>query len=205
MHYMHSVMAGLGPPAGPEPLRYGGGPAIHLLSRIPSRTRWSPGKGVTTLASLLLRVAGTDRLAGSSRFLVLLVVVDLGELGIDDVVLLAVGCTAVAVARLLLGGLLVHRLAELHRGLCQRVGLGRDRGCIVALQGFLEVGHGVLDRATLGLADLRAVFGKRLLSRVDESLGMVLRLDLRLALLVLLGVSFGILDHLLDVVLGEPA
>ena len=99
--------------------------------------------------------------------------------------------------------MLVHRLAELHRSLLQRVGLGRDRVGVVALQGFLEVGDGILDRAAFGFADLGAVLGKRLLGRVDQSLGVVLRFDLRLALLVLLGVRFGVLDHLLDVGLAQ--
>src|SRR5580700_2551371 len=122
----------------------------------------------------------------SSRFFVLLVVVDLGELGIDDIVLLGFGTAAafaIAAAGLLLG-LLVHRLAELHRRLGQCVGLGRDSLRIGALQGFLEVGQGGLDGASLGLADLGAVLGQRLLGGVDQSLGVVLRLNLGLAFLV---------------------
>ena len=139
----------------------------------------------------------------SGRLLVLLVVVHLGELGVDDVFLRGRGRRASA--RRPVGRLLVHRLAELHRSLRQRVGLGRDRFGVVALQGFLEVGHGVLDRATLGVADLGAVFGERFLGRVDQSFGVVLGFDLRLALLVFLGVSLGVLHHLLDVGLGEAA
>src|SRR5580700_348099 len=92
-----------------------------------------------------LVAASNDR---SSRFLVLLVVVDLGELGIDDIVFLGLGTAgafaAAAAAGLLLGGLLVHRLAELHRRLGQGIGLGGDRLGIIALQGFLEVGQGGL-------------------------------------------------------------
>src|SRR5580658_4657037 len=131
---------------------------------------------------------GINRLAASSRFLVLLVVVDFGELGIDDVFFfLAVGYATgttgiIAAARLLLAGLLVHRFAELHRSLLQCISLGRDRLRIGSLQGFLEVGHRVFDGAALGLADLRAVLGERFLSHMDERLGVVLRLDLSLAL-----------------------
>src|SRR5580704_19540143 len=102
-------------------------------------------------------------LAGSSRFLVLLVVVYLGELGIDDVVLLGLGPGLIG---RLLGGLFVHRLAELHRSLLQRAGLGGDRGRIVALQGFLQVGDGVFDRAPITFANLGAVLGQRLLGGV---------------------------------------
>src|SRR5262249_19808838 len=136
---------------------------------------------------------------GSGRFLVvLLVVVDLGELRVDDIVLLGLatgsGATRIAAA----GGfllLLVHRLAELHRSLRQRVGLGGDRLGVVAFQRLLEVGHRILDRATLGLADLGAVLAERLLGRMHQRLGVVLRLDRGLALLVVLGVSLGVLDH----------
>src|ERR1700743_1853037 len=91
-----------------------------------------------------------------SRLLVVLVVVDLGELRVDDVILCSV------LGRIGLGLLLVHGLAELHRSLRQRVGLGLDRLGIVALQRFLQVADGILDGAALGLADLRAVVGPRL-------------------------------------------
>src|ERR1700691_3639626 len=149
---------------------------------------------------------GINRLTASSRFLVFLVVVDFGELGIDDVFFfLALGRTAGIAARLLLAGLLVHRFAELHRSLLQRIGFGGDRLRVRALQGFLKVGHGVFDGAALGLADLGAVLGQRLLGHMDQRLGMVLRLDLGFALLVVLGVSFGVLDHLLDVAFGQAA
>src|SRR5262249_16066988 len=83
----------------------------------------------------------------SSRLLVLLVVVNLGELRVDDVVLLAGGVRAST------GLLLVHRFAELHGSLRQRVGLGGDRLGIGALEGFLEVGHRGLDGTPLGLTD----------------------------------------------------
>jgi len=59
--------------------------------------------------------------------------------------------------------------------------------------------------APVRFADLRAMFGHGLLGRMDERLGVVLRLDLRLALLVLFGVSFSILDHLIDVAFGQAA
>src|SRR3954453_8825086 len=91
-----------------------------------------------------------------------LVVVDLGELRVDHVFLLARlaagGSTSTrpAVARLAFLLRLVHRLAELHRSLPQRVGLGLDRRGAVALERFLQVGHAVLDRLALGVAGLGA-------------------------------------------------
>src|SRR4029077_229037 len=135
-------------------------------------------------------------------FLVLLVVIDFGELRVDDVILFAFGRSG---GPGLLGGLLVHRFAELHRSLRQRTRLGRDRIRVAALERFLQVGDGILDRAAVGFADLRAVLGQRLLGRVDQCLGVVLGLDLRFAFFVLLGVRLGVLDHLLDVGLGQAA
>src|SRR5215470_4101865 len=150
----------------------------------------------------------------SGRLFVLLVVVDLGELRVDNVLVLAagaltagcaVGTTRAARRRGLFLRLLVHRLAELHRSLRQRVGLGRDRLGVGALQGLLEVGQRVLDRAPVAFADLGAVLGQRLLGGVHQRLGVVLGLDLGLALLVFLGVRFSVLDHALDVGLGQAA
>src|SRR3954471_19396519 len=104
----------------------------------------------------------------SSRLLVVLVVVDLGEFRVDDVVLGGI------LGRVALGLLLVHRLAELHRSLRQRVGLGLDRLGVVALQRFLEVADGVLDGAALGLGNLGSVLGQRLLGGVHQRIGVVL-------------------------------
>src|SRR6201996_3183713 len=87
------------------------------------------------------------------RLLVVLVVVDLGELRVDDVVLCSI------LGRLGFGLLLVHGLAELHRSLRQRIGLGLDRLGVVALQRFLEVADGIFDRPALAFADLRTVLG----------------------------------------------
>src|SRR5215475_11539121 len=87
------------------------------------------------------------------RLLVLLVVVDFGEFRVDDVVGFAgavtagSGVTGTARCCCTFLRLFVHGLAELHRGLRQRVGLGRDRRSVTALEGFLEIGDRVLDRA----------------------------------------------------------
>src|SRR5205823_9255215 len=113
-----------------------------------------------------------------SGLLVVLVVVDLGELRVDDVILGSA-----------LGGgfafslLLVHGLAELHRSLRERVGLGLDRLGVVALQRFLQIADGILDGAALGLRDLRAVLGQGLLGRMHQRVGVVLGVDRLAALL----------------------
>src|SRR5215207_3095378 len=134
-----------------------------------------------------------------SRLLVVLVVVDFGELRVDDVILGSV------LGRIGLGLLLVHGLAQLHRSLRQRVGLGLDRLGVVALQRFLEVADGVLDGTALGFRDLRAVFGQRLLGGMHQRVRMILGVDRLAALLVLGRVGLGVLDHLLDVGLGQAA
>src|SRR4051812_26734503 len=156
-----------------------------------------------------MRASGAPRTSGG--LLVLLVVVDLGKLRVDHVLLLGArsgirtgsgAAWATGPAGTLLG-LLVHGFAELHGNLRQRAGLGRDRLGIVALERLLEIGNGVLDRPPLGLADFCAVLGHRLLGRVDERLAVVLGLDLGLAFLVVFGVGLGVLDHPVDVGLGE--
>src|SRR4051794_31511796 len=135
----------------------------------------------------------------SSRLLVVLVVVDLGEFRVDDVVLGGI------LGRVALGLLLVHRLAELHRNLRQRIGLGLDRLGVIALQRFLQVTDGVFDGAAFAFFDLRAMLGQRLLGGMHQRVGMVLGVDRLAAFLVLGGVGFGVLDHLLDVGFGQAA
>src|SRR5665647_3843234 len=134
-----------------------------------------------------------------SRLLVVLVVVDFGEFRVDHVILCSV------LGRVALGLLLVHRLAELHRSLRQRVGLGLDRLGIVALQRFLQIADGVLDGAPVGLRDLRAMFAQRLLGGMHQRVGMVLGVNCLAALLVLGRVGLGVLDHLLDVGFRQAA
>src|SRR6201996_933380 len=117
-----------------------------------------------------------------SRLLVL-VVVDLGELRVDDVILCSI------LGRVAFGLLLVHGLAQLHRSLRQRVGLGLDRLGIVALQRFLQIADGILDGAALGLTDLRTMLGQRFLGGMHQRVGMVLGIDCLAALLVGLGIG----------------
>src|SRR6195256_6239800 len=138
-------------------------------------------------------------IARLSRLLVVLVVVAFGKLRVDHVVLGGI------LGRIALGLLLVHGLAELHRSLRQRVGLGLDRLGIVTLQRFLQIADGVLDGAALALLNLRAMLGQRLLGGMHQSIGMVLGIDRLAALLVLGGVGLGVLDHLLDVGFRQPA
>src|SRR6185437_7465626 len=134
-----------------------------------------------------------DRYPPLSGFLVVLVVVDFGELRVDHVILRSI------LGRIGFGLLLVHGLAELHRSLRQRVGLGLDGLGVVALQRFLEVADGVLDGAALRLLDLFTMLGQRLLGGMHQRVGVVLGVERLAAFLVLGGVGLGVLDHLLDV------
>src|SRR5246127_5603766 len=107
-----------------------------------------------------------------------LVVVDFGELRVDDIILRSI------LGGVALGLLLVHGLAQLHRSLRQRVGLGLDCLGIVALQRFLQIADGILDGAALGFGDLGTVLGQRLLGGMHQRIGMVLGVDRLAALLV---------------------
>src|SRR3954468_10806708 len=149
--------------------------------------------------SALIRTGVMAILVGSSRLLVVLVVVDLGEFRVDHVVLRRILCGVA------FGLLLVHRFAELHGSLRQRVGFGLDRLGILALQRFLEIADGVLDGAALAFLDLRTVFGQRLLGGMHQAVGMVLGIDRLTALLILGRIGLGVLDHLLDVGVGQTA
>src|SRR5882724_2646620 len=146
----------------------------------------TPILGDAAFALFRMRVMIIARL---SRLLVVLVVVDFGKLRVDHVVLGGI------LGRIALGLLLVHGLAEFHRSLRQRVGLGLDRLGIVTLQRFLQIADGILDGAALALLDLGAVFGQGLLGGVHQRVGVVLGIDGGAALLVLGRIGLGVLDH----------
>src|SRR5262245_39602826 len=123
--------------------------SLIVLQKIHPRD-WPRGCGLESTAA-----SQATAQPASGRLFVLLVVVDLGELRVDDVLVLAAGTLAAgsaartagtigtAAGRRLFLRLLVHRLAELHRSLRQRIGLGRDRLRVGALQGLLEIGERV--------------------------------------------------------------
>src|SRR4029077_11789038 len=160
-------------------------------------------------------------LRGENLFLrrfVLLLVVDFLEIGVDHLVVRlaargaragtgtptspgaaggAAAVTGMGVARRL--GLLVHRLAELHRKLGERLGLGGDRRDVVAGQHLAQFRDRRLERRLLGSRHLVAAVPDGALGGVDQALGLVLGLDQGALLLVLLGVALGVLDHALDI------
>src|SRR5260370_9060901 len=79
---------------------------------------------------------------------------------------------------------LVHRLAELHRELGERIGLGDDRGGVLTGGGGAQFGDRRLDRALLGFRHLVAVFLDGALGGVDQRLRLVPGLDEGALLLV---------------------
>src|SRR3981081_2249796 len=138
-------------------------------------------------------------IARLSRLLVVLVVVHFGKLRGDPFVLCSI------LGRIALGLLLVHGFAQLHPSLRQRIGLGLYARGVVALQRFLQIADGVFDGAAVVLRNFRAMLGQRLLGRMHQRVGMVLGVHGLTALLVLGGIGLGVLDHLLDVGLGQTA
>src|SRR3569833_511313 len=105
-----------------------------------------------------------------ARTRLLVLVGDVLELGIDDMIAATLGSMALVRGRSRTGvargtrptGLalrlqrLVHRLAELHRRLAERVGLVLDVLDILGLQGFLQPLERTLDLGLLGRAHLVA-------------------------------------------------
>src|ERR1043165_7714185 len=143
--------------------------------------------------------------------LALVVLVDLGEFGVDHLLLAAARFGAPARARLGLGRglsglvLLVDRLAHLHRDLGKRLGLGLDRIGVVAFEGGPGLGDRRLDLGLQSFVDLVAMLLELLLGGMDEAVGLVALLGGLAALLVLVGELLGLLDHLLDIGVGKAA
>ena len=95
--------------------------------------------------------------------------------------------------------LLAERLARRHQRLAGRL----DRRHVVAVERLLEIGEGLFDGVTLLGGDVVALLAEHLLGLVHERVGVVAGLRLLAALAVLLGVGLGVLDHPVDVLLGQ--
>ena len=102
-------------------------------------------------------------------------------------------------------GVLVHDLGEFVGGFLQ-LGHGRfDGRRILALESLLRLLQGRFHRLALLFRQLVAVFGQRLLGRVDQLVGFVALVDTLATRLVGLGVGLGVLLHLLDLVRRQTA
>src|SRR5580700_2518248 len=138
--------------------------------------------------------------AGSGALLLVLVLADFLELGVDDVVRLGAagfgsGRRTTRFGRSL--ARLVDGFAELHRSLEQLIGAGFDPLHILAGECALERLDRGLDRALLFRRNLVAILLQRLLGGMDERFAVILGLHQFAALLILGGIGLGILDHLL--------
>ena len=89
-------------------------------------------------------------------------------------------------------------------GRLQGVGLRLDLLGVVGLEHVADRLDRVLDLGLRRLVDLVAQLAELLLGLVGGVLGDVARLGQLALLAVLLGVRLGVLDHLLDLGLGEP-
>src|SRR6202451_2177203 len=136
----------------------------------------------------------------------LLVVVYFAEFCIDDIVLGLRAGLGAAVARRaarLLG--LIHGLAKLHLRLHQVVGAGLDRLDVLSLQRRAQGSDRRLDGAASGLGDLVAIFVQRLFRVMRQRFTTILGVDHFAPLLVLGGVGFFVLHHLVDVGFAQAA
>lgn len=99
----------------------------------------------------------------------LLIFLHLAELGIDDAFFLGrFLCRRTSASRSFLLRL-VHGLADLHRGSCQRVGLGLDDRAVAAFQYALEIRNRAFNGGLVGDGNSIANFRKRLFSRVGST------------------------------------
>src|SRR5215211_9078522 len=133
--------------------------------------------------------------------LVLLLIVD--DLGVLDHIVRLRGTGGARL--LLLLGLLVENLRELVRGGHQRLLLGLDLLYVAAGERFLGLLYGLL-YLELGVGiHLPVKVLQRPLDRVHQVVGVVADVGLLAPALVLLGVRLGVADHLLDLLVREPA
>src|SRR5437588_9681293 len=139
-----------------------------------------------------------------------LLVLHLGELGVDDVALVLLagvprgGALLLLTARLRLGlSFGVHLFAQLLRRLRERLRLGVDRRLVFGLERAFGVLQRGLDFLLFARLQLVAVILERLADRVYQRLQLVARVDELQHLAVFLGMRLGVLHHALDLGLGE--
>src|SRR6185436_1468854 len=165
-----------------------------------------PAPAVAPECSGALALAVVDLLEiGVDHFLVAARGSALGAAGIAASLRAAVAARTCALAAALLGSGLIHGFADLHQGLQQGIGLGLDGIGVLAVHLGLERGDRAFDRFLVAGSHLVAGFLELLLGAVDRGVRVVAGLDQRAALLVVGGVRFGILHHLLDVAVAEAA
>src|SRR5215467_5369925 len=170
-------------------------------------SRWSlaptyhPGRNPAGVIATALHL-GSAGLRRTALFLI----VDFLEVGVDDFVAPA----GMALGRTLrrtgfsgrgLFGLLgaIERLAELHRDLGQRLGLGFDLAGVLTAECVLQRLDGLFNGVAVSLRNLVAALLQCPLGRMDQRIGIVFRFDQLAAPLVFLGVRLGVLYHAVDI------
>src|SRR5258708_1531689 len=98
---------------------------------------------------------------------------------------------------------LVEALGQLVRSLLEARGRLLHLGRVLGLQRLLGLGERLLELALLVRPELLLVLVVRLLGIVDQGVELVAGLDLLAALLVLVAVRLGFLDHALDLPIAE--
>mmetsp|Transcript_56072 Transcript_56072/g.128737 ORF Transcript_56072/g.128737 Transcript_56072/m.128737 type:complete len:506 (+) Transcript_56072:482-1999(+) len=141
----------------------------------------------------------TQHVLFSERPILLFVLVLLDVLVVSTLCLLARGSAAV--------GVLVERLADLHRARLERLDLLLERlgGDVGVRRSILQRGDVCPDRVRVFLRHLLLVLRQRLFCLVHERVRLVSRLDDRLLLGVRAGKHLRLLHHLLDVRVGQAA
>src|ERR1035441_545951 len=141
-------------------------------------------------------------------FLLLLLIVDIHEFGVDHVILAFVFGLALAVGGRLLRTTsgrrraLVHGFGQLVAGGGEPIDRRVDLIGIVLVEDFLSLFQSRVDLLGFGFAHLRAMLLERLFDVVDHGIGAIAGVDRVLLLAVVGGVGFGIPGHLLHLVLG---
>src|SRR5690606_11867471 len=100
---------------------------------------------------------------------------------------------------------LVHAGADLLERRAQRFGRAANAVGIAAFQRLTDVFDLALDILARLFRHLVTELAQRLLRREDRAVGAVAQLHLLATLLVFRGVTLGVLDHLVDLGLRQPA
>src|ERR1019366_4481024 len=144
-------------------------------------------------------------------FLLLLLIVEVDEFGVDHVILAFVFGLGLAVGGRLLRTsagrrrALVHGFGQLVAGGGEAIDGRVDLIGIVLVEDFLSLFERGVDLFGFGFAHLGAVLLQRLFNVVYHGIGAIAGVDGVLLLAVVGGVGFGIPGHLFHLVLGEAA
>ncbi|EAV43575.1 putative NAD-specific glutamate dehydrogenase encoded in antisense gene pair with dnaKJ [Stappia aggregata IAM 12614] len=100
---------------------------------------------------------------------------------------------------------MIHGFAKFHGRFCQRLGLGLDVFQVFTFESRLQGGESGFDRGLVVLGNLVAIVLQGLFGGMDQRFALVLGFHQFLPLLVLIGMGFSVLDHLVDVAVAEAA